>query len=57
MAAPRSGLFASHACITGLTTIGVFTPVGWIVFTRMLWGASALASDRMMPTTPCLAAE
>src|SRR3984957_4471243 len=37
-------------------TIGVSTPVGWTVLILMLLSASSLASDRQMPTTPCLAA-
>ena len=43
-------------CIGMAASMGVSTPVGWMVFTRMLCSDSSLASRRMMPTTPCLAA-
>jgi hypothetical protein len=36
--------------------IGVFTPVGWIDTTRMLWGASSIAHDLVSPTRPHLLA-
>ena len=38
------------------STIGVLTPVGCTVLTRILCWASSLAMVRAMPTTPCLAA-
>ncbi len=42
--------------MTSLTTIGVSTPVGWTVLTRMRCWASTLANERISPTTPCLTA-
>ncbi|SKT64625.1 Uncharacterised protein [Mycobacteroides abscessus subsp. abscessus] len=36
--------------------MGVSTLVGCTVLTRILWGASSIASERIRPTTPCLAA-
>ena len=31
--------------------IAVSTPAGWIVFTRIRWDPSSLASERVIPTT------
>ncbi len=42
--------------MAGLTAIMVLTAVGCTVLTRILCGASALASVRISPTTPCLEA-
>lgn len=42
--------------VASFITIGVFTWVGWTELTRMLCGASSIASVRISPTTPCLAA-
>jgi hypothetical protein len=39
----RLGSWARNSCIASLTTIGVFTPVGWTEFTRMRCGARVLA--------------
>ncbi len=36
-----------------LTTMGVFTPVGCTVFTRIRCSARVFAYERMSPTTPC----
>jgi hypothetical protein len=33
----------------------VLTVVGWTLLTRTFCSANSLASERMMPTTPCLA--
>jgi hypothetical protein len=42
--------------VASFIAIGVFTWVGWMELTRMLCGASSIASVRISPTTPCLAA-
>ena len=42
--------------VTSFMIIGVFTPVGCTVLTRMLYAPSSIASVRISPTTPCLAA-
>ena len=43
IALPICGSAARNSAITSLTIMGVFTPVGWTVFTRMLNGARVLA--------------
>ena len=43
IALDRLGSCSRNSCMASLTTIGVFTPVGWTVFTRMLCGARLLA--------------
>ena len=37
--------------------IGVFTVVGLTVLIRIMCGANSWASTRMIPMTPCFAAE
>jgi hypothetical protein len=54
---PNSGTRAiSVSSSPSPATIGVSTPVGCTVFTRMWCLANSLASDLAMPTMPCLAA-
>ena len=43
MALDSDGSCSRNSCIASLTTIGVFTPVGCTVFTRILCGARLLA--------------
>ena len=51
-----SGFSSTYLPSTSFMTIGVRTPVGWTVLTRMLCGESEFAKLRIRPTTPCFAA-
>lgn len=56
IASPSSGFASSQPGKKSLFDIGLSTPVGWMVFTRIRSGASSRARVRIRPTIPCLAA-